>query len=258
MSKHKEKQAKPGAAEKPTARKNAADGLASAAADKGPGASGEGGGPSLDAPSQGTAAAAAAATAVIAATSAAAVAATATVATAVAAAAVTAAAVTATADVPAGAKETPRWRRWMPDLAKGAVAVAVIGVGVAIWYQPPLIKDDSPYVSYRFGGRWFEDAVLYRPLAMPTRYYIALPRRLAGRYEWFAVDRRREVVAIAEAPHRRGVGGLAIRRSDPMGVDLEFRTLDGSEWRIYFFDDAIVFSNAVLAVRLDTRRGITN
>jgi len=37
-------------------------------------------------------------------------------------------------------------------------------------------------------------------------------------------------------------------------MDLEFRKLDGSEWRIAFLEDAIVFSNALLAVRLDTRQ----
>jgi hypothetical protein len=152
----------------------------------------------------------------------------------------------------------PRWRRWAPDLAKAAAALAVVGVAAAIWYQPPLVRASFPYVTYAFGGQRFEDAALYRPLAMPTRYYVALPRKLAGRYEWFAVDRRREVVALAEAPRRRGMGMPAVRRSDPLGLDLEFRKLDGSEWRIGFFEDAIVFSNAVLAVRLDTRRGIAN
>jgi hypothetical protein len=149
----------------------------------------------------------------------------------------------------------PRWRRWAPDLLKTALALAVVGVAAMIWYQPPLVSAKFPYVSYRFEGRWAEDAVLYRPLAMPTRYYVALPQKLAGRYEWFAVDRRREVVALTEAPHRRGgTGGMAIRRSDPLGLDLEFRKLDGSEWLIHFTDNAIVFSNALLIVRMDTKK----
>ena len=148
----------------------------------------------------------------------------------------------------------PRWRRWLPDLVKAALALAVIGVAAAIWYQPPLVKAGFPYVSYTFRGQPAERAVLFRPLAMPTRYYVALPERLAERYHWFAVDRRREVVALAEAPQRRILGRPAIRRSDPLGLDLEFRTLDGSEWRIFFLEDAIVFSNALLSVRLDTRQ----
>ncbi len=148
----------------------------------------------------------------------------------------------------------PRWRRWLPDLVKAALALAVIGVAAAIWYQPPLVRAAFPYVSYTFRGQRAEGAMLFRPLAMPTRYYVALPERLAERYHWFAVDRRREVVALAEAPQRRILGRPAIRRSDPLGLDLEFRTLDGSEWRIFFLDDAIVFSNALLSVRLDTRQ----
>ena len=148
----------------------------------------------------------------------------------------------------------PRWRRWIPDLLKVAVALAVVGVAGVIWYQPPLMKAAFPYVSYTFNGQRFEDAVLYHPLAMPTRYYIALPKKLADRYEWFTVDRRSEVVALSEMPHRRSMGRMAVRRGDPLGLDLEFRKIDGTEWRIDFFDDAIVFSNTLLTVRLDAKK----
>ena len=147
-----------------------------------------------------------------------------------------------------------RMRRWLPDLAKVALALAVIAVAAAIWYQPPLILADFPYVSYAFQGQRATDAQLFRPLAMPTRYYIALPRQLAGRSQWFAVDRRREVAALTEQPSHRFLGRPAIKRSDPLGLDLEFRKLDGSEWRIFFFEDSIVFSNALLTVRMDTRQ----
>ena len=146
-----------------------------------------------------------------------------------------------------------RWRRWMPDMVKVALALAVIGVAAAIWYKPILIQADFPYVSYCFKGLQAKDATLYRPLAMPTRYYIALPGKLAGRYEWFAVDRRREVVALTAAPQHRFLGRNAIKRSDPLGLDLEFRKLDGSEWQIHFMADSIVFSNALLSVRMDTK-----
>jgi hypothetical protein len=148
----------------------------------------------------------------------------------------------------------PRWRRWMPDLIKVALALVVIGIAAAIWYQPPLVKASFPYVSYVFHGQRAEDAVLLRPLAMPTRYYVMLPEKLVDRYQWFAVDRRREVVALTEAPRHRALGLQAIRRSDPLGLDLEFRKLDGSEWQIAFLDDAIVFSNTLLTVRLDTQQ----
>ena len=145
-----------------------------------------------------------------------------------------------------------RLRRLLPDLVKVVLAIAVIGLGTAIWLKPPLIQASFPNVSYRFAGQTYTDAALYRPLAMPTRYYIQLPRQLAGRYTWFAVDRRREVAALAEAPNHRFFGKHAIKRSDPLGLDLEFRKLDHSEWQVHFFEDAIVFSNAVLSVRMDT------
>lgn len=151
-----------------------------------------------------------------------------------------------------------RFRHLLPDLAKVALALPVIGLAVAIWFKPPLIRISRPYVSYLFGGQQATDAKLYRPLAMPTRYYVELPRTLANRYTWFAVDRRREVAAIAEEPSHSFLGKRAIRRSDPLGLDLEFRKLDNSEWQVHFFEDAIVFSNALLAVRLDIKNDNAN
>ncbi len=159
---------------------------------------------------------------------------------------------------PAPATPKSRWRRLAPDLLKVALALAVIGIAAAIWYKPPLVVADFPHLSYLYQGKRLTDATLYRPLAMPTRYYIALARPLAGRYAWFAVDRRREVVALAEEPGHRFLGRKAIKRSDPLGLDLEFRKLDGSEWQVHFFADAIVFSNAVLSVRLDAKHNNSN
>ena len=143
--------------------------------------------------------------------------------------------------------------RLLPDLLKVAAALAVIAMAVAIWYEPPLIFASHPYVSYTFGGQTATDAKLYRPLAMPTRYYIELPYQLMGRYTWFAVDRRREVVALSDEPQHVFLGRRAIKRSEPLGLDLEFRKLDHSEWQVHFFSDAIIFSNSVLAVRLDIK-----
>lgn len=151
-----------------------------------------------------------------------------------------------------------RLRRLLPDLIKALLALAVIALAVAIWFKPPLVRISFPYVTYRFGGKTYTDATLYRPLAMPTRYYVQLPRQLAGRYTWFAVDRRREVAALAEAPTHLFFGQSAIKRSDPLGLDLEFRKLDHSEWQVHFFEDAIVFSNSVLSISLDTTNSNDN
>ena len=155
-------------------------------------------------------------------------------------------------------KKKGRLQRLIPDLIKVAAAFAVIFIAGAIWYKPPLILASRPYVSYTFGGQEATDAKLYRPLAMPTRYYIELPRQLANRYTWFAVDRRREVAALSEEPRHLFLGKKANKRSDPLGLDLEFRKLDHSEWQVHFFDDAIVFSNDVLTVRLDIKSDNVN
>ena len=151
-----------------------------------------------------------------------------------------------------------RWRRMLPDLIKVALALAVIATAGVIWYKPPLFLSSHPYVSYTFGGQKATDAKLCRPLAMPTRYYIELPRQLANRYTWFAVDRRREVAALTEEPGHSFLGQKAIKRSDPLGLDLEFRKLDNSEWQVHFLEDSVVFSNAVLTVRIDTKSDNNN
>lgn len=144
-------------------------------------------------------------------------------------------------------------RRWGIDLAYSTAALAVIVVGAVIWYQPPLFRAKFPRVTYSFLGKTCADAELFRPLAMPTRYYVKLPHELKKQYRWFSVDRRREICAICQPPARKTFGAPAIRRSDPLGLDLEFRHMDNSEWRIGFFDDSIVFSNAVLCIRLDAK-----
>ncbi|MBR4170223.1 MAG: hypothetical protein IKR48_01070 [Kiritimatiellae bacterium] len=140
------------------------------------------------------------------------------------------------------------------DLMYVLLALGVILVGSAIWYQPPLLSSRALRVSYSFLGKDFADAALYRPLAMPTRYYVKLPHELQKRYRWFSIDRRREVCALAEPPSFRTFGLPAIRRKEPLGIDLEFRHLDNSEWRVSFEDEAIVFSNAILCVRLDHKQ----
>ncbi len=147
-----------------------------------------------------------------------------------------------------------RLRRMLPDLLRVFLAISVLSVGVALWFKPPLFNASAPITTFQFKGGSVQPATLYRPVAMQERYYVELPEKLANRYQWFAIDRRREVVALCEEPPHRFLGKKAIRRGDPLGLDLEFRDIDGSEWLIYFYTDSIVFSNNVLAVRLDIKK----
>ncbi len=147
-----------------------------------------------------------------------------------------------------------RWKKWGWDIVKVVLACSLLIVGAAIWYQPPMITVKSPYVTYVFQGKTFTDATLYRPLAVPSRYYIQLPHELARRYAWFAVDRRREIAAWTQPPPRRFFKAYAIRRGDPLGMDLEFTKIDGLEWNVAFHPASIVFSNAVLTVRIDVEQ----
>lgn len=151
-------------------------------------------------------------------------------------------------------KPASRVLRLLPDVLKVAGALIVISVALIILVTPPLVRSNFPKVSYSYNGVSYTNAALYRPLAMPNRYYIVLPEKLADRYQVFVVDRRREVAALMTNALSRTILGMpAIKRTDPMGMDLEFRHLDNSEWRVFFLPATILFSNAVLAVRLDVK-----
>ena len=147
-----------------------------------------------------------------------------------------------------------RIRRMLPDIIRVALALTVIGIGTAIWWKPPLMTASYPVTTFTYKDNAVKEAALYRPLAMQERYYVKLPYKVSKRYEWFAIDRRREVVALAEEPKHSFLGNIAIKRADPLGLDLEFRKIDGHEWLIYFYSDAIVFSNNLLCVRMDTKK----
>jgi hypothetical protein len=142
----------------------------------------------------------------------------------------------------------------LPDVIKVVCAGLVILVALVILFKPPLLKSNFPKVTYSFSGTTYTDATLYRPLAMPTRYYIELPRKLVDRYHVFAVDRRREIAAVMTNDLKRTFFGVpTINRNDPLGMDLEFRHLDNSVWHVYFLPETILFSNALLTVRLDIK-----
>ncbi len=147
-----------------------------------------------------------------------------------------------------------RLRRMLPDLIRVLLAFGVIAVGAAIWWKPPLLSASFPVTTFRYRNGPARAAALYRPVAMPERYYVRLPEKLENRYEWFAIDRRREVVALTEEPQHRFLGKTAVKRGEELGLDLEFRDIDGHEWLIYFYADAIVFSNNLLSISLDTKK----
>ncbi|MEI6645955.1 MAG: hypothetical protein WCP12_07940 [bacterium] len=145
-------------------------------------------------------------------------------------------------------------RHLLPDALKGAGAFIVIIMALVILLTPPLVQSDFPKVTYSYKGTTYTNATLCRPLAMPNRYYIALPKKIEERYQYFAVDRRREVATLMTNTFSRTILGIpVIKRSDPMGLDLEFRHFDNSEWQVFFLPETILFSNAVLAIRLDVK-----
>jgi hypothetical protein len=101
-----------------------------------------------------------------------------------------------------------RFRRMLPDILRVFIAFTVILIGVAIWLKPPLISASFPLTTFSHKGGPEQEATLYRPIAMQERYYVELPEMIADRYQWFAIDRRREEVALCDEPIHRFFGKL--------------------------------------------------
>jgi len=142
-------------------------------------------------------------------------------------------------------------KRRLSDKIAVALAAVVFALSVWIWIFPPLQPVSSPTAVYAVGTNEVRQATVYRPVAVPARYYIELPETVLEQYRWFMVDFRSEVASRLKEPiSKRRLGLLSVNRSGDRGEDLEFRKIDGDEWRVSFFGGNAVFSNSLLRVEL--------
>ena len=142
-------------------------------------------------------------------------------------------------------------KRRLSDKIAVVLAGFVFTISAWIWIFPPLQPVSSPKAVYALGTNEVRQASVYSPVAVPARYYIELPETVLGQYQWFMVDFRSEVASRLKGPisHRR-LGLLSVNRSGDRGEDLEFRKIDGDEWRVSFFEKNAVFSNSLLRIEL--------
>lgn len=142
-------------------------------------------------------------------------------------------------------------KRKLSDKIAVVLAGIVFALSVWIWIFPPLQPVSSPIAGYALGTNEVRQASVYRPVAVPARYYIELPETVLGQFQWFMVDFRSEVAARLKEPvSRRRFGLLSVNRSGDRGEDLEFRKIDGDEWRVSFSGGDALFSNSLLRVEL--------
>lgn len=142
-------------------------------------------------------------------------------------------------------------KRRLSDKIAVVLAAVVFALSVWVWIFPPLQPVSSPTAVYALGTNEVRQANVYRPVAVPARYYIELPETVLEQYRWFMVDFRSEVASRLREPiSRRRFGFLSVNRSGDRGEDLEFRKIDGDEWRVSFFEGTAVFSNSLLRVEL--------
>ncbi len=163
----------------------------------------------------------------------------------------------APASLPASPADLHRQRRIFRllhrlDLLIGLLVILAILLGASIWRTPPLIPAHDFHATATCAGQPLPPPAVYKLLGLPQRFYIRLPEIIDNRYQWFSVDMRQETVTLL--PHDPATATWfnlpAIRRTDRLGLDLEFRTLAGLEWTIAFTPDRVSFTNGRLTLTL--------
>lgn len=140
-------------------------------------------------------------------------------------------------------------KRRLSDKVAVVLASIVFALSTWIWIFPPLQPVTAQTAVYFVGTNEVARANVYRPIAVPARYYIQLPEMVLGQYQWFMVDFRSEVAARLKEPiSSQWLGLLSVSRSGDRGEDLEFRKIDGDEWRVSFIGEDAVFSNSLLRI----------
>lgn len=140
-------------------------------------------------------------------------------------------------------------KRRLSDKIAVALASVIFALFGWVWVFPPLQPVSSQTAVYSVGTNEVRQASVYRPIAVPARYYVELPETVLDRYRWFMVDFRSEIAARLKDPiSRRWMGLLSVNRSGDRGEDLEFRKIGGDEWRVSFFGETAVFSNSLLRI----------
>ena len=128
------------------------------------------------------------------------------------------------------------------------VIVAVVALWL-LWYAPPLQKSSDYSVTYSVSGKSYSDAQLFRPIGIPSRYYISIPTPSAPRYHWFVVDFSLHVAAHPLFGVTCPCGSPCIHRDQPLGLFLtDAKTED--HWRVCFTSDGVQFSNGTMSVTL--------
>lgn len=138
------------------------------------------------------------------------------------------------------------------DIAIVALGILALIIVVTLWRTPVMIPS-AVQASVEWAEPLEGQPKVYKLLGLPARFYIRLPRKLDDRYEWFTIDTRREIVSLLDDDPETTtwLGFPAVHRTDDPGLDLEFRDLDGLEWRIAFENDRVRFTNGRLTVTLN-------
>ena len=129
-----------------------------------------------------------------------------------------------------------------------AAVVAAIALWL-LWYAPPLRKSSDYSVTYSVSGKTYSDAQLFRPIGIPSRYYISIPSNSAPNYPWFAVDFPLGIVALPGFGVTCPCGSPCVHRDQPVGVLLTDGKVE-DHWRVSFTSDGVHFSNGTMSVSL--------
>ena len=142
-------------------------------------------------------------------------------------------------------------RRW---LRRGLVIFAFSFLALAcahVWHYRPLLRSTAwkAEVTHTSLGRI--EAPVYQMLFRPHHLFIEVPASHRDGYGWFALDTRRQAIAVGASPHK----GLYLVQNHDMslGVNLTSRKI-GDSWSIHWTAAGVTFANATLSVVLTSTR----
>ena len=144
-------------------------------------------------------------------------------------------------------------RKWRIIL--GCVGLILASIFVALlWLAPPLLRSSNYTVSYVVDGLEFDDAEVFKPLGISSRYYVRFPSAKNRFYRWIGIDFERGVAAMAFLTEESFWGTPSIRRDQRVGLLLTNGKL-GEDWQVSVTRDVVNLVSSRMSVMMERRTG---
>ncbi len=144
-------------------------------------------------------------------------------------------------------------RKWRIILGCVGLILASIFVGL-LWFAPPLLRSSNYTVSYVVDGLEFDDAEVFKPLGISSRYYVRFPSAKNRFYRWIGIDFERGIAAIPLFPVKCPCGSPCIHRDQAFGIHLTSGKME-SDWRVSVTRENVNLISSEMSVTIIRRAG---